>query len=141
VAKRRKEVGLTQAKLAAQLDSTAAYVSKIERGERRVPGTVTLMLLAVALEVPLSALMVRGGLVERCRYPEHLDAALTALEGWRSTVRITEAARVLEEMASILHRNQDKVPAELKHLLNPLKTHADTLRGELRVAVESNPRG
>lgn len=141
VATRRHELKLSQGKLAALLGVNRTYVSRIETGDRRVPQSATLIRLAVALDVPLSTLMVRGGIVEKCRHPEYLDSAIEALEGWRSTLRITESVRVLDELATILADNGDKVTKDYRHLLNPLKTHANTLKRELRVSISPNPKG
>jgi transcriptional regulator with XRE-family HTH domain len=59
VVNRRRELGLSQEKLAfdSQLDRT--YISSVERG-RRNPSLLTLARIATALQLPLSGLIARA---------------------------------------------------------------------------------
>ena len=54
----REESGITQQELAAKLSATQSFVSKCERGERRVD-IVELRAWCSALEVPLSEFVLR----------------------------------------------------------------------------------
>lgn len=141
VQQRRKELLLTQIQLGKRVGCSGPYVSKIERGEKHIPTTYLLIRLSLGLELPLSELMVRGGLIEKCRYPEYLDTAVESIDKWRSFRELTESARVVEQMAKILCENSTKVAPDLRHLLNPLKLHAETLKRELRVSVSAPPTG
>ena len=139
VSKMRKRAGLTQAALAHALATTGQYVSRLETGASGTPNAISLLKMADALDVPLSTLLVRGGLIEKCRYPEHLDAANTALHSWRSVLTITESIRVVHETVRLLCDNENKLNVDYRHLLKPLKQHAERLRHELRVTVDAHP--
>lgn len=54
----REEAGLTQVDLAARLDETQSYVSKVERGERRLD-LVQLQWFCRAMGVPLKSFIER----------------------------------------------------------------------------------
>ena len=59
IARRREALGMTQSALSIQADVTYQALSEIEAG-KRMPKTQTLLKIAEALQVPLSALQPAG---------------------------------------------------------------------------------
>ncbi len=139
LARLRKKLSLTQAAVGTQIGCSTMYISRLETGHSGAPNAISLIRLADALDVPLSVLLVKGGMVEKCRHPEHLDAAITAFDGWQRVLDITESARVLQETVRILCDNDKEVSPDYRHLLKPLKLHSERLRAKLRVTIDAHP--
>ena len=124
--------GYTQQELSAALGCSAKYIHKLEHGERDVPQTVLLCRMAVVLEVPLSELLVRNGLVPRCDDPELLDVAPQALAAWRVNLLLRDSAHMAREVMDILVRNKHRIASDLHELLTTLTKHVSAIDIELR---------
>lgn len=62
----RERAGLTQVELAEKIGETQSYVSKVERGERRLD-VVQLQAFCQALKVPLSSFIAEFESIPRAR--------------------------------------------------------------------------
>jgi transcriptional regulator with XRE-family HTH domain len=57
IAEARRRAGLSQTQLAARLETASQEVSRLEHGRQSCPGLPTLLRVARALDVPLTALL------------------------------------------------------------------------------------
>lgn len=68
----RKDAGLSQKELAEAAGIDQSYLSMIESGQRRNPGTRIISRLALALQVSIDDLAARAGFVPRQQQPDPL---------------------------------------------------------------------
>ena len=87
IARRRRELGLTQAKVEEKVDIAYKYLSSIERGIS-IPSTEVIMRLAIALETTPDEFLVGA-----VRHPE---------EGWQD---VAELLRPMNEKQLTLARS------------------------------------
>ena len=87
IARRRRELGLTQAKVEEKVDIAYKYLSSIERGIS-IPSTEVIMRLAIALETTPDEFLVGA-----VRHPE---------EGWQD---VAELLRPMNEKQLALARS------------------------------------
>ena len=124
----RKKIGYNQQQLAAVLGITSNYLSKIETGQKGVPNAYVLIKMADFLNIKLSKFMVAGGIMTDVMNPDKLDRTMRELEKVKMFNQLRDAANVIYEIACVFEKFHDRLPEDVKDLVNPLKLQGKTLK-------------
>lgn len=130
---RRIELGLTQPQLAYMIGSRneqnpSSRISDIEGGRYgRLPNTLTLIRLAIALRIELVDLLILSGIIEGCTNKNQLNSASNFIEAWDGSLDVKEAVRLIKGFLDVSLTHRSGITNDVKDLLYKAKRNVDYL--------------
>lgn len=102
IRQKRKEKNLTQEKLANQMDTSAQYISRIERGKVG-PSLEFLYKISSVLNCPIYALLPSAYPVQRSFFSEEIEYQLNNCSAWKKHFLVNYIAWFLQQADPFYH--------------------------------------
>jgi len=128
IRERRKKKRMTQAELGNKIGCTQVYISRIESGDARIPNTVTLIRLCIALDIPFIEMLVENKMIDAASDMHQLESAQDLIRDWNDNLDIKESARVLRNLSDIILR-RGALRGSLRDMMRTIHKNAEYLFG------------